>query len=165
MEKKEIITNCSLLVCQFTGTMKKNYSFAWFSTSMGIGIVVPSISIIYNILKITSRRLIQILALLSCPVLMWCPNFLLHLRCLLIFQWNANTVHGIIVASLSMTPSSIDSTDCTELNLACLLVLSELHLFCVLIKQTEMTNEKICVFSETLLAEKRSTNCTLMVNF
>lgn len=152
-------------MCQFTDTMKKNYSFAWFSTSMSRGIVVLSISIMYNILKITSQYLIQILALLSCPILMWCPDYLLHLLCLLIFQWNANTVHGIIVASLSMTPSSIDSSDCTELNLACLLVLSEFHLFCVVVKQTEMTSEEIYVFSETLLAENGSRKCTVMVIF
>lgn len=63
--KKKIISNCSLLVCQSSGTMKKNYSLAWFSTSLGRGIVVPSINIMCNILKITSQYLIPVLALLS----------------------------------------------------------------------------------------------------
>lgn len=81
---KKSISNCSLLVCQSSGTVKKNYSLAWFSTSLGRGIVVPSINIMCNILKITSQYLILVLALLSCPILMWCPDYLLHLLCLLI---------------------------------------------------------------------------------
>lgn len=79
--EKKIISNCSLLMCQSSGIMKKNYSLAWFSTSLGRGIVVPSINIMCNILKITSQYLIPILALLSCPILMWCPDYLLHLLC------------------------------------------------------------------------------------
>lgn len=69
------------------------------------------------------------------------------------------------MASQSMTPSSISSTDCAELDLACLLFLSSFCLFCVLVKQTEMTNEEFWVFLETLLAEDGSTKCTVMGEF
>lgn len=68
------------------------------------------------------------------------------------------------MASLSRTPSNIDSTDCAELDLACLIVLSEFPLFCVVIKETEMTNEEFWVFSESLLAEDGSTKCPVMVS-
>lgn len=37
-----------------------------------------------------------------------------------------------------------------------------LSIFCVVVKQTEMTNEEFWVFSETLLAEDGSTKCTVM---
>lgn len=126
---KKIISNCLLMMCQISGAMKKNYPSAWFSTSLGRGIVVLSVSIKCNILEITSQYLIQILALLSCPILMWCPDYLLYPLCLLISHWNANTVHGIIVSLLSTIPSHIDPTDSTELHWACLLVLLEFHQF------------------------------------
>lgn len=42
------------------------------------------------------------------------------------FQCHANTVHGIIVAPLTMTSNSKDSSDNEELDLTCLLVLSVL---------------------------------------
>lgn len=64
-KEKKFVSNCSLLLCQSSGTMKKNYSLAWLSTSLGRGIVVPSINIMCNILKITSQYLIPILAFLS----------------------------------------------------------------------------------------------------
>lgn len=135
--------------------MKKNCSFTRFSTSLGRGIVVLSISIMCNILKITSQCLIQILALLMSHFDV-VPRLPPSSSVFVNFPVKSNTVHGIAVALLSMTPRNVDSTDCAELDVACLLVVSHFFLFYVVIKQTEKTREEFCVFSETLLHSNTS---------
>lgn len=149
-------------MCQFSETMKKNCSFTRFSTSLGRGIVVLSISIMCNILKITSQCLIQILALLM-PHFDVVPRLPPSSSVFVNFPVKSNTVHGIAVALLSMTPSNIDLTDCAELDVACILVVSHFCLFYVVIKQTEKTRKEFCVFSETLLCS--STKCTVIKEY
>lgn len=145
-------------MCWFRGTMKKNCFFAMFFTSLGRGIVAMSISIMCNILKITSQCFIQILALLV-SYFDVVPRLPPSSSMFVNFPVKSNTMHGITVTLLSMTPSNTDSADCGELQFPCLFCLAFVFFYAVAM-QTEKTNEEFCVFSETCLCS--STKCTVM---
>lgn len=94
-----------------------------FSTSLGRGIVVMSISIMCNILKITSQCFIQILALLV-SYFDVVPRLPPSSSTFVNFTVKSNTTHGITVTLLSMTPSNTDPADCGELQFPCLFCLT-----------------------------------------
>lgn len=146
-------------MCWFRGTMKlwRKIASLLFSTSLDGGIVVMSISIMCNILKITSQCFIQILALLV-SYFDVVPRLTPSSSMFVNFPVKSSTMHGITVTLLSITPSNIDSADCGELQFPCLFCLT--FVFFMWWQCKQKINEEFCVFSETSFWS--STKCTVM---